>query len=109
MNLINTFLWGNIPAYDVINYSNNEGTYSSFNQSSFDILLAASGDLRILLESSDSLLDLVEKNVQVNVYLNDINEMVAIRNLIMLLILSTKGEEGIDFVLTLWYSIALTD
>jgi hypothetical protein len=32
-------LWGNIPAFDVINFKDNEGQDTSFKPKSFDVLL----------------------------------------------------------------------
>jgi len=45
----------------------------------------------------------------VNFYLNDIDPMTAIRNLLILNVLQTKLEDGIDLAINLWYSAALTD
>ena len=108
MKLINTFLWGNVAAFDIINLSQNEGKDEKFTQPSYDILFAASGDIRMLLESTKSIEDLINKGINVNLYLNDMSDMVAFRNLIILWILSTKYEEGIDLAIQIWYSSAMT-
>ena len=40
--------------------------------------------------------------------MNDIKDMVSIRNNLILLMLTLKGEDAIDLSLALWYSSALT-
>ena len=106
--LTNVYLWGNIPAFDIINFKENEGKDPSFTQSCYNILFAASGDLRMLLESSESIQELIAKGKQVNVYMNDIKDMVSMRNNLILLMLTLKEEDAIDLSLALWYSSALT-
>lgn len=46
MMMINTFLWGNSPAFDVINETP---------RTQVDVLFAASGDMRHMLESLESI------------------------------------------------------
>lgn len=108
MNLVNTHLWGNVPAYDLIRYDQNEAKVEGFKQKSFDILFAASGDLRIMLETFDSISKMIDKVEQVNIHINDISEMVAVRNLYILYLLITKLDDGIDMAIQLWYSVAIT-
>ena len=104
MKVINTFLWGNVPAYDHINLPCNEG--SNLKKGTYDILFAASGDLRHVLESVESIELLLESVDIVNIHLNDINTMVAVRNLIILHILGTT--QSVDMAINIWYSSALT-
>lgn len=99
MKFINTYLWGNVAGFDIVNLMKNEGMDKQFSQSSFDILFAASGDLRMLLESTESIQNLIDKGINVNVYLNDMSDMIAFRNLIILRILSLQLEDGIDLAI----------
>lgn len=64
--------------------------------------------MRHVLETVTSIESLLKHVDKVNIYLNDYTPMVAIRNLVMIYYLLTKGEEAIDLVINIWYSVAIT-
>lgn len=73
MMVLNTNLWGNAPAYDLINFSQNEGKNEEFKQPTYDILFASSGDLRIMLETFDSVQKVLANVIEVNIHINDVS------------------------------------
>lgn len=89
---MSTELWGNSPGFDIINFKSNEGKDSNFKFRSFDVLFAASGDIKNILMSVDSIEELCKRCDQVNFALNDLCGMVAVRNMLMIYILITEGE-----------------
>ncbi|TLS21936.1 uncharacterized protein PpBr36_09426 [Pyricularia pennisetigena] len=99
------YLWGNVPAVDLIKLKDNEGV--GFKQD-IDLLFAASGDLRNVILSIGQLPDQYTQTV--TTVLNDKEFDVVARNTIMLLILATVEDkaEAADCVLHIFYSAFLT-
>ncbi|KAI6373129.1 hypothetical protein MCOR25_003528 [Pyricularia grisea] len=99
------YLWGNVPAIDLIKLTDNEGV--GFKQD-IDLLFAASGDLRNVILSIGQLPDQYKQAV--TAVLNDKEFDVVARNAIMLLILATVEDknEAADCVLHVFYSAFLT-
>jgi len=72
------------------------------------VLFAASGDIRHIFECEESMRLLLDKVDTINIHFNDLDKMVSVRNVMILYLLLTKGEEGIDTAINLWYSQAMT-
>ncbi|KAL8358182.1 hypothetical protein RB598_002789 [Gaeumannomyces tritici] len=100
------YLWGNVPAIDVVKLQSNEGT--GFKQG-LDMLFAASGDLRNAVMSIGQLPG--EYKHAVTVVLNDIDPDVVARNAIFLLIFATVKDKDVaaECVLHLFYSAFVTE
>lgn len=119
------YLWGNLPAYDVLKLDENEGVahevplnllfagMSYFGSRVFEptsltdrivARTAASGDLRNLFKTIAELPESYTGTVQMT--LNDRDLDVVARNVIMLLIalVLEDAEEAIDCILHFWYS-----
>ncbi|KIM26468.1 hypothetical protein M408DRAFT_72721 [Serendipita vermifera MAFF 305830] len=94
-------LWGNIPAMDLFNLRNNEGLAY---QKDLSILFAASGDMRNVLLTINGIPPDYQGNLSVSI--NDINPLVASRNLLILVTLMGVRDESLaaDIALHLWYS-----
>ncbi|KAG7002098.1 hypothetical protein G7Y79_00029g063940 [Physcia stellaris] len=98
------YLWGNIPAFDVLNIKCNEGQEYA---KDLDLCFAASGDLRNTMCSVNGLPG-TYKGV-CNVVLNDKNFNVAARNIIMLLVATRlPPADAAEVIVPLWYSARLT-
>ncbi|KAH7037034.1 uncharacterized protein B0I36DRAFT_402498 [Microdochium trichocladiopsis] len=95
------YLWGNMPAYDVLKLVDNEGVAYD---GPLTLLFAASGDLRNLFKTLAELPESYTGTVRVT--LNDRDLDVVARNIIMLLIalVLEDAEEAIDCILHFWYS-----
>ncbi|TFY58925.1 hypothetical protein EVG20_g7975 [Dentipellis fragilis] len=97
------FLWGNVPAINIVNLPNNEG------DSKIDLSLAfaASGDLRNVVKTVNELP--ADYSGQLDILLNDLDPYVVVRNLTILLILGQVPDEkrAVDVALHLWYSICV--
>ncbi|OJA14610.1 hypothetical protein AZE42_07966 [Rhizopogon vesiculosus] len=93
-------LWGNVPAIDLINLPKNENDASQ----DLSIALVASGDLRHVLQTINSLPD--DYSGHLKVLINDKQLPVVARNLTTLLILGTVSNETLaaDMALHFWYS-----
>jgi hypothetical protein len=102
---VNQYLWGNMPAIDVLNIEKNEG----INQIHRDIrlLFAASGDIRNVVKSiTQGLPDGYDG--QCTAVINDIDFMVVARNAILLLIaLSLETDDAVVTMIHVWYSALL--
>ncbi|KAL8392720.1 hypothetical protein RB595_002781 [Gaeumannomyces hyphopodioides] len=98
---VNKFLWGNVPAIDVIKLQSNEGVVL---KQDLDVLFAASGDLRNVVMSISQLPG--EYKHSAAVVLNDISPEVVARNAIFLLIFATAEDKDVaaECVLHLFYS-----
>ncbi|CAG8592488.1 7809_t:CDS:1 [Dentiscutata erythropus] len=108
--LIREYLWGNIPAIDIVNLASNEladGKSCSDYKDPINLLFAASGDLNDVITSVNGLP--LDFNQPVNICINDYAERVVIRNFIILYLLAELGKDAIDLVIHIWYSSALTD
>lgn len=117
------FLWGNVPALDIIKLDENEGgTYNKHmnllfagkhgcsSTSCHDVsqlitrFVLASGDLRNVVKTITSLPKGFSKGLSVDI--NDRDMDIVARNIIFLLLFYTieDGEEAAECVLHLWYS-----
>lgn len=95
------YLWGNVPAFDVIELGSNEGeNYAK----DLRILFAASGDLRNVIKTIAHLPS--SYNHLLEVTLNDRDFDIVSRNLILLLVALVVGnsDEAVDCIIHLWYS-----
>ena len=108
MKQIEVFLWGNTPAFDLINFHQNEAK-SEKPLGEYNVLYAGSGDPRNVIMTVAGMEDMIGKVSRVNIHLNDNKDMIVLRNLLILYLLLTKKEEGIDLAITAWYSSAMTD
>ncbi|KAL7804936.1 hypothetical protein V8C44DRAFT_369117 [Trichoderma aethiopicum] len=95
------FLWGNVPAIDVLQLGSNEGDgYGK----PLNLLFAASGDLRNVVKTIAQIPSGYEEPV--TVVINDRDIDIVARNAILLLIalVSENMEEAIDCIIHVWYS-----
>ncbi|OAX31589.1 hypothetical protein K503DRAFT_777457, partial [Rhizopogon vinicolor AM-OR11-026] len=94
-------LWGNVPAIDLINLGKNENDASQ----DLSIALVASGDLRHVVQTINSLPD--DYSGHLEVLINDATLPVVARNMAILLILGTVSDETMaaDIALHFWYSV----
>ncbi|KAI0410710.1 hypothetical protein F5X98DRAFT_368641 [Xylaria grammica] len=98
------YLWGNVPAYDVLHLHSNEGDHYDGHIS---LLFAASGDLRHVVETIAQLPETY--NQPITVTLNDRDINIVARNTILLLIalVGESIDEAIDCIIHVWYSALL--
>ncbi|KAF8860575.1 hypothetical protein BDZ45DRAFT_619601 [Acephala macrosclerotiorum] len=93
------YLWGNVPAIDILNLSKNEVSVAN----DFSILFAASGDLRNVVKSVNGMAFSLE--TRRDVVINDIDIDIVARNTILLLVaMNFPAEEAASMILHLWYS-----
>ncbi|KAI5866987.1 hypothetical protein GGS23DRAFT_299667 [Durotheca rogersii] len=99
------FLWGNMPAFDLLKLASNEGV--EYNKK-LDLLFAASGDIRNVALSVVSIPDSFKSPV--HICMNDRDMDVVGRNVIMLLLALTEDDAAVaaDNILHLWYSSFIT-
>ncbi|KAI9783495.1 MAG: hypothetical protein M1835_003794 [Candelina submexicana] len=98
------YLWGNVPAFDVLKIKENEG--QDYNE---DLMLcfAASGDARNVIYSVAGLPEMY--GGACTCIINDKDEDVVQRNILILLTaISRPPEEATELILHLWYSARLT-
>ena len=102
---VNQYLWGNMPAVDMLNMEENEGAYDIHRD--MNLLFAASGDIRNIIESvTHGLLDGYDGRC--TLVINDINFMVVARNAILLFVaLSLEPDEAVPIMIHVWYSALL--
>ncbi|CAG8531025.1 22522_t:CDS:2 [Gigaspora margarita] len=102
------YLWGNMPAIDIIKLASNEfaDDKSRFNEP-IDLLFAASGDLNDIIISMNGLP--LNFDQPINICVNDYAEKIVARNFIILYLLAKLGKSAIDIAIQIWYSSALTD
>jgi hypothetical protein len=95
------FLWGNVPALDVLRLDSNEGDQY---QGQLSLLFAASGDLRNLVKTVAQVPS--SYNQPINIVMNDRDlDIVARNTIILLLALTSEGQDGtIDCMIHIWYS-----
>ncbi|CAH0056152.1 unnamed protein product [Clonostachys solani] len=98
------YLWGNVPAIDVLRLDKNEGV--SYDKE-LNVLFAASGDLRNVIATITSLPDSFDKGL--SAVLNDKEFDVVARNAIMLLLCLTINdpEEAASAITHIWYSSSI--
>ncbi|RLL98932.1 hypothetical protein CFD26_107683 [Aspergillus turcosus] len=95
------YLWGNIPAFDVLRLGSNEGEeYGEV----IRILFAASGDLRNVVKTIAQLPSRYSHSLELTI--NDRDFEIVARNVILLLIALVVEEvdEAADCIIHLWYS-----
>jgi hypothetical protein len=99
------YLWGNMPALDILQLQHNESKSCETSQD-FNLLFAASGDLRNALKTIAGLPEGYKgKCVAV---LNDMDFIIVARNAIMLLIaLQFEPDVAVPMIIHLWYSALL--
>ncbi|KAF5664362.1 hypothetical protein FHETE_7119 [Fusarium heterosporum] len=95
------FLWGNVPALDVLQLSSNEGDHY---QGQLSLLFAASGDLRNLVMTMTRLP--ASYTQPITVFINDRDLDIVARNTVMLLVALTAEahEDTVDCMIHIWYS-----
>ncbi|KAL4973168.1 hypothetical protein BDW66DRAFT_168860 [Aspergillus desertorum] len=95
------YLWGNIPAFDVLRLDMNEGAdYDG----SLRVLFAASGDLRNVVKTIAQLPSSYSGAIEIT--LNDRDFDIVARNIILLLVALVVDDVDIavDCIIHLWYS-----
>ncbi|GIK06628.1 hypothetical protein Aspvir_002278 [Aspergillus viridinutans] len=95
------YLWGNIPAFDVLRLGSNEGEeYGGV----IRILFAASGDLRNIVKTIAELPSSYSHPLELTI--NDRDFEIVARNVILLLIalIVEEVDEAVDCIIHLWYS-----
>ncbi|KAI0146914.1 hypothetical protein GGR57DRAFT_494186 [Xylariaceae sp. FL1272] len=100
------YLWGNVPAIDVIQLAQNEGI--DFKKP-LDLLFAASGDIRNVVLSVADLP--TGCHPPLNIVINDIEFDIVARNLIFLLIMFNEEDPNTaaEAMLHVWYSAFVTE
>ncbi|KAI1287182.1 hypothetical protein F5Y03DRAFT_405643 [Xylaria venustula] len=100
------YLWGNVPAIDVIQLAQNEGI--NF-QKPLDLLFAASGDLRNVVLSVTDLPP--GYRAPLNIVINDLELDIVARNLIFILIMFNEEDPNTaaEAMLHVWYSALVTE
>ncbi|KAI6349206.1 hypothetical protein MCOR25_010692 [Pyricularia grisea] len=95
------YLWGNTPAFDVLNLESNEGV--DYNEQ-LNLLFAASGDLRNVVKTIAQIP--ASYCHTVNVTLNDLDFDIVARNAIMLFIafVVDQIDDAVDCIIHIWYS-----
>jgi hypothetical protein len=92
-------MWGNMPAIDILKAQKNEGEGSSTQD--FDILCAASGDLRNVFKTVIELPQ--EYTGQCAFTVNDLDFDIVARNVIMLMVaLYIETEEAVPAMIHFW-------
>ena len=104
---MNQYLWGNMPAVDMLKMEENEGANDIHRD--MNLLFAASGDIRNVVESiTQGLLDGFDGRC--TLVINDFNFMVVARNAILLFVaLSLEPDEAVPIMIHLWYSALLPE
>ncbi|KAJ5540228.1 hypothetical protein N7513_008560 [Penicillium frequentans] len=95
------YLWGNVPAYDVLKLGSNEGEGYAKN---LNVLFAAAGDLRNVVKT---IVDLpTSYNHGLTIRINDFDIDLVARNVIILLIalVVDDKDEAVDCIIHVWYS-----
>ncbi|KAL4248930.1 MYND-type zinc finger protein samB [Abortiporus biennis] len=100
-------IWGNIPAFDVICLSRNEGSQKSVSGQDFSIAFVASGDIRQLVRTVNELPK--DYTGTLTILLNDGQPYVTVRNLVLLIILMTLEDSKVatEIALHIWFSAFL--
>lgn len=98
------YLWGNMPALDILNLQDNEGTNDI--KRDFALLFAASGDPRNVVKTVASLSANHKGKCQIT--MNDKDFDIVARNAIMLLVaLHYEPEVAVPMIIHIWYSALL--
>ncbi|KEY75023.1 hypothetical protein S7711_01362 [Stachybotrys chartarum IBT 7711] len=95
------FLWGNVPAFDVLQLESNEGI--GF-KTDLRLLFAASGDIRNVVKTIAQIPS--KYNHSVHVTINDRDPEIVVRNVILLLIalVVEDPDEAVECIIHVWYS-----
>ncbi|CAA9965929.1 DUF4470 multi-domain protein [Pyrenophora teres f. maculata] len=102
---LNQYLWGNMPALDVLNMDKNE-CKDSIMERDINLLFAASGDLRNVVKTVVGLPEDYAGNFVV--VMNDENFAVTARNALLLLsAMHFEPETAVPIMIHLWYSVLL--
>ncbi|ORY11350.1 hypothetical protein BCR34DRAFT_588007 [Clohesyomyces aquaticus] len=100
----NQYLWGNMPAIDIINMKKKEGIENLGRN--INLLFGASGDCRNVIKLITHLLD--GYNGQCNVVLSDRDFVVVARNIIILyLALHFDPQDAAPTMIHIWYSASI--
>lgn len=101
-------LWGNTLAVSLLGPPGSEAVRRLLeNGNEARLCFVASGDLRNVVET---VVALPAGYVgAVHIFINDFNPKIVVRNFMLLFILSQLGESGVDLVIALWYSLAITE
>jgi hypothetical protein len=101
----NQYLWGNVPAVDILNVDRNEGR-DGIVQRNIALLFAASGDLRNVIKTAAGLPE--DYAGECDVVINDGNISITARNIIMLLTaMHFDAKTAVPIIIHLWYSALL--
>ncbi|GAB7359234.1 hypothetical protein MBLNU230_g5893t1 [Neophaeotheca triangularis] len=100
----NKYLWGNIPAYDVLKLDANEGANYA---KELRILFAASGDIRNVVKTLASVPSTFKGKMIVTI--NDLDFDLVARNAVLLLIAfaAESPEKAVDCMIHIWYSASI--
>ncbi|KAI9903766.1 hypothetical protein N3K66_000295 [Trichothecium roseum] len=103
---MNKYLWGNVPALDVLKLDANEGV--NYNRD-LSLLFAASGDIRNVAKTIAELPESYKRSV--HVVINDREFDVVARNIIILLIALVVEDpnEAAECIIHVWYSALLRE
>ncbi|KAJ6011517.1 hypothetical protein N7451_002929 [Penicillium sp. IBT 35674x] len=95
------YLWGNVPAYDVLKLGSNEGERYAKH---LNVLFAAAGDLRNIVKTIVNLP--TSYNHGLTITINDFDIDLVARNVIMLLVALVVDDmdEAVDCIIHVWYS-----
>ena len=94
-----SFLWGANPAVDILNLKS-APKYELY------LLFVGSGDLRNIIRTVS---ELPKCSEPVNFYINEMENMVAVRGFIILYLLLKLKHRAIELVIAIWYSTKLTE
>ncbi|KNG52716.1 mynd finger family protein [Stemphylium lycopersici] len=99
------YLWGNIPAVDMLNAGENEGM-EEITRRNIALLFAASGDLRNVVKTVTGLPK--DYAGECLVAINDWNFCITARNaMILLTAMHFNPETAVPIIMHLWYSVLL--
>ncbi|KAG8157039.1 hypothetical protein KVR01_013029 [Diaporthe batatas] len=95
------YLWGNVPAYDVLRLGSNEGESYGKN---LQLLFAASGDLRNVITTIARLPNSYKNSIELTINDNDFD--VVARNVIVLMValVVENIDQAADCMIHIWYS-----
>ncbi|KAF2227139.1 hypothetical protein BDZ85DRAFT_306527 [Elsinoe ampelina] len=101
-DLLSKYVWGNVPALDIVQLSSNEGTdYAG----DLAVLFAASGDFRCALKTLAALPQSFKGAFTLAI--NDREPDIVFRNVISMLLLTSDHPLSIDTLIHVWYSARL--
>jgi hypothetical protein len=102
---VNQYLWGNMPAVDILNMEEGEGVHDIHRD--MNLLFVASGDIRNVVKSIIEGLS-YGYDGRCTLVINDINFMIVARNTLLLFVaLSFEPDEAVTIMIYMWYSVLL--